>query len=97
MPFQPGNEYSKKSKTFSDALRRAIAQDDGKKVRAAAEKLMELAAKGECWAVKELADRLDGKPGQRVEIAGDEENPLRVSVEQASRLAAKVRGLSEDV
>jgi hypothetical protein len=52
---------------FREALRRAIVQDDGKRIRAAAEKLLDLASEGEAWAVKEMADRVDGKAIQAVE------------------------------
>ena len=69
-----GNQNAAKSRAFYGALSRAIAQDDGKRLRQAAESLLNLAAEGEAWAVRELADRLDGKPTQT--IAGDAENPL---------------------
>lgn len=52
---------------FQAAIKRAIAQDDGKRLRAAAEKLLDKAADGELWAIKELADRLDGRSLQPVE------------------------------
>lgn len=71
---QPGNNNAGKNKPFWRALDKAIAQEDGKRLRAAAEKLLDLAAQGEQWAVKELADRMDGKSAQV--IAGDPENPL---------------------
>ena len=67
MPFEEGNTLGKKGKIFDAALRRAIAQDSGELVRKAAEKLLQLAAAGEQWAVQYLADRLDGKPTQAVE------------------------------
>ena len=69
-----GNQNAAKSRAFYGALSRAIAQDDGKRLRQAAESLLNLAADGEAWAVRELADRLDGKPTQT--IAGDQDNPL---------------------
>jgi hypothetical protein len=53
---------------FREALNRAIKQDDGKRIRSAAEKLLDLAAEGEQWAVKELADRVDGKASQQVNL-----------------------------
>lgn len=56
---------------FRDALRRAIAQDDGKRIRATAEKLLDLASSGEAWAVKELADRTDGKATQSIDAKVD--------------------------
>lgn len=76
MAFEPGNKLAAKSRLFDGALKRAIAQDDGKRLREAAEKLLTLAANGEAWAVKELADRLDGKPQAQVTLSGDEDNPL---------------------
>lgn len=75
MPFQPGQSGNPKGtqreKRFLNALERAIAQDDSKRLRDAAEKLLDFAAAGEAWAVKELADRLDGKPAQAVEHSGE--------------------------
>ena len=73
MAFEKGNTLAGKSKLFDQALRRAIAQDDGKRLRECAESLLNLAAAGEAWAVKELADRLDGRAVQtaNVNIQGD--------------------------
>lgn len=59
-------------KPFREALTRAIKQDDGKRIRATAEKLLDLAAEGQAWAVKELADRVDGKVAQQVIGSGSE-------------------------
>ena len=49
---------------------RAIKQDSGKRLREAAESLLDRAAQGEQWAVCALADRLDGKAAQALEISG---------------------------
>lgn len=59
-----GNQNAQKGRLWNDALRRAIAQDDGKRLRASIEQLLNLASNGEPWAIKELADRLDGRPKQ---------------------------------
>lgn len=59
-----GNRNAQKGKVFFDALRKAMAEDDHLRVRKAANKLLDLAAEGEQWAIKELADRLDGKATQ---------------------------------
>ena len=75
-----GNTNAAKSRLFHDALRRAIAQDDGKRLRNAAEKLLDLAAEGEGWAVKELRDTLDGKPAQAVTVGGDADNPVQTTM-----------------
>lgn len=71
-----GNNNATKNKPFYAALDRAIAQDDGKRLRDCAEKLVDLAAAGEAWAVQMLADRLDGKAVQQ--LIGDGEHPLVV-------------------
>ena len=66
---QSGNpEGRKPNKPFLDALQRAIAQEDAKRIRDAAEKLLTAAANGEPWALQMLADRLDGKPKQQVDV-----------------------------
>lgn len=71
-----GNNNYLKGAVFNNALRRAITQDDGARIRKAAEQLLDLAADGVPWAVRELADRTDGKSAQSVLLIGDPENPL---------------------
>ena len=66
-----GNTNAIKNKLWSDTLRRAIAQDRGDRVRQAAERLLDEAAKGEPWAIKELADRLDGRSVQANSFESD--------------------------
>lgn len=58
-----------------------MIQDDGKRLRMAAEKLLDLAAEGEQWAVKEIADRLDGKAPQAV--TGEGGGPVELVVKWA--------------
>lgn len=76
--FQPGNTLASKKGVFDAALRRAIAQDDGARVRDAAEQLLNKAASGEEWAIAYLADRLDGKPVQQVQSQISHEYVARV-------------------
>jgi hypothetical protein len=61
------------NKPFLAALTRAIVQEDAKRLRQAAETVLDLAAAGEPWAVQFLADRTDGKPAQSVtaEVKGE--------------------------
>lgn len=66
-----GNKNAAKGKVWNDQLRKAIAQNPHK-VRAAVEQLLDLAADGEAWAIKELADRLDGKPIQSNDITSSD-------------------------
>lgn len=73
---QPGNNNAGKNKVWIAALNRAIAQDDGERLRKAAEKLIDLAVAGEVAALKELGDRLDGKPHQSTSIENADGTPL---------------------
>ena len=70
-----GNNNHKKGKPFQDALRRAIAQNPTK-VRAIVDKVLDLAEEGESWAVKEVADRLDGKAVQATVMTDADGEPL---------------------
>lgn len=75
---QPENNNAGKNKPFWRAINKAIAQDDGKRLRSAAEKLLDLAAAGEQWAVKELADRMDGKAIQSIDAKVDADLTIQV-------------------
>ena len=65
-----GNDNAKKGKMFYDQLRRILVQNDQLKLRKISEKLAEAAEKGEAWAIKEIMDRMDGKPVAIQEIQG---------------------------
>ena len=78
---QLGNNNAGKNRPFWRALDRAIAQDDGKRLREAAEQLIDLAAAGTPWAVRELADRLDGKAAQALTLSDPNGDPLKVIFE----------------
>ena len=54
-------------------------KDDGKpRLRALAEKLVLSGLGGDVQAIREIADRLDGKPGQSIDLAvTDERNVIR--------------------
>jgi len=75
-----GNDNHRKGKPFQDALRRAVAQNP-QKLRNAADKVLELAEAGEAWAVKEIADRLDGKSHQSTSLEDSEGNNLLQAIE----------------
>jgi len=78
MPFVAGKAANptgiQRSKPFNDALRRALAQGDPERLRLLAETLLDKAADGDMAAIKEVADRLDGKPAQM--LMGDAQNPF---------------------
>lgn len=81
-----GNLNAAKSKRWYETLDRAIKQDEGQRLRQAAEKLLDLAASGEQWAVKELGDRLDGKPTQQTELSG----PDGGAIETVSKIVREI-------
>jgi hypothetical protein len=82
MPFEKGNKLGARPRIFDEELRKAIAQDDRKKVRRCVVKMMTLAAKGEPWATRELADRLDGKAHQSVDLSNADGTALFSSIER---------------
>lgn len=92
-----GNKNAAKGAWFRSALNRAIAQDDGERLRQAAEKLLTLAAQGEPWAVREIADRLDGRPAQQVLVdAAINRTPRDLTDAELAAIAAGAeRGIAD--
>lgn len=70
------NAVGGNQRLWDAALRRAIAQDDADRLRKSAEQLLTLASQGEQWAIKELADRIDGKVAQAINLGGQPGNPV---------------------
>jgi len=70
------NSGGKAVKPFRDALRMELAAvgEDSKALRLIARQLIATASEGKMDAIKELADRIDGKVPQGV-IGGDENDP----------------------
>ena len=77
---QPGNNNATKNKPFYDAIRRALVQNPHKMANIV-DKVIEKAEEGEAWAVKEIADRLDGKAHQSTSIEDAEGNNLIQAIE----------------
>lgn len=66
-----GNQYATKDqRLWADMLRRKCKQDPNQLERIAL-KVLSAAEAGESWAVTEVANRLDGKPVQAVEVQGE--------------------------
>lgn len=72
------NSGRKQEKPFRDALRMEIAEagDNPKALRNIAKKLIEMSESGDIQAIREFADRVDGKVTQT--IGGDPDDPLSV-------------------
>lgn len=83
-----GNQNARNAKRWQSAITRALAKiSEGQGVEAGLDKLADqlvlAAANGEQWALKEVGERLDGKPAQI--IAGDDDLPP-VQVEKIERV-----------
>lgn len=79
-----GNTNATKNRPWSEAIRKACLQyeDDTVKRKEAlfqiAMKLVEDALGGNTAAIREIGDRLDGKPAQT--IMGDTDSPLIINI-----------------
>ncbi len=78
-----GNKNAAKSRLFEQAIIRALKQrdletGDGETLRRIADKLIDLALAGEVAHTREIADRLDGKASQQLQLSGDENAPLKI-------------------
>jgi hypothetical protein len=80
-----------RQKPFADALRVALLSGGRRRLRIIAEKLAEKAEQGDIQAIREIADRMDGKPAQAIE-RGDA--PLEAMTDQ--QLFAIIRGGSRE-
>lgn len=87
------NSGRRKQTFITDALLLEVKarekEGDNKGLRKMAVAIMDLAEAGERWAAEYVRDTLDGKPAQRVEVAGDEENPINVRHIVLTALTAK--------
>lgn len=88
-----GNQNAKKAKRYQKAIERALATavgasvDDG--LDKVAAQLVLAALAGEQWALRELGDRIDGKPAQV--ITGDADgDPIRTTSEIVLRGVSSV-------
>jgi hypothetical protein len=86
-PFQPGNQEArkaKKAKPFRDALRiEMVAAEQGQPCAAPKGSLRwnarQLLERGDPVAIREIADRLDGKVPQAI-VGDDESDPIRYAI-----------------
>lgn len=81
-----GNQFAKKAKLWEGALKRALARKAAGNLEhgldALADRVVSQAIDdGSKDAWQEIGNRLDGKPAQAVTIGGDEDNPVRASIE----------------
>ncbi len=75
----------KSDKQWSDALRRAVNRESqgkgsAKWMEVIANRCVEAAADGDMQAIREIGDRLDGKPKQQTEVSGPDGGEIPVGV-----------------
>lgn len=79
-----GNHNAANGKRWSDAVRRAIRTKYGKGLDESladlAAKLVDAADGGDLQALKEIGDRIDGKPAQAIAVTGEDGGPVRTSL-----------------
>ena len=75
---KPGNQNAVKN-PWRTALESVVSKSP-LKLRQVAETLIDAAIAGDIQAIKELGDRLDGKPRQAVEVAGEDGNAISLTV-----------------
>lgn len=84
-------------KTFANMLRVAIkeAHEDGNdRLRAVADALVNKAITGDVPAIREIADRLDGKVPQAI-VGDNDSDPINMKVEMdAERFTRAIAGLA---
>jgi hypothetical protein len=80
-----------RQKPFTDMLRLALLSGGGRRLRVIADKLAEKAEQGDIQAIREIADRLDGRPMQAIE-RGDV--PVEAMTDQ--QLMTIIRGGSRE-
>jgi hypothetical protein len=73
-----GNQYAAKAGRWAGALSKRI--EELKAMDSLADALITEALTGNVTALKEIADRLDGKPKQQLDIGGQEDNPLLTAI-----------------
>lgn len=78
------NSGRRQEKPFADALRMEIAAagEDHRRLRRIAAALLDKAESGDMQAIKELADRTDGKAIQQVDHGSDPDRPVHHVIER---------------
>ena len=87
---QSGNPAGRAcEKPWRDALTRALGGKHLVDLKAVADVVVKLALAGDMAAIKEIGDRLDGRPKQQTEVSGADGGPLTIILRD---LAAERRG-----
>lgn len=80
---------AKSDKIWRDAIMRAVkrrlaGEGEPQALEKLADKLVDEGLNGDISAIREIGDRLDGKPSQQVNVNGDDDGgPVRMIIEWA--------------
>ena len=78
-----GNTNAVKGMECRQALKRALSRKSGKTYREGLDKVMDeyvtQACAGESWAIRDMIDRLDGKPAKAVTLSAPDGGPVEIS------------------
>ena len=74
---QPGNKNATKNRPITEAISRVLLANDGKKLRALAESLVDRAIESDTRAAVEVNDRIEGKVTQPIDGTVDGEILIR--------------------
>jgi hypothetical protein len=78
---QPGNTNSSKiNRLFAETIKRIDKQSEGEVARQIAQALIDKAITGDVSAIKEFADRVDGKAVATTELTGVDGSNLPISI-----------------
>lgn len=81
---QPGNKNGSKNAPWRSAIERALAKrsrvDQHEALDQLAEKFLSLCDGGDVSAMRELGDRLEGKPKQQIVATGIEDGPIESKI-----------------
>jgi hypothetical protein len=79
-----GNKNATKNRPWAEAINRALLAEDGKKLRALADKIIDKALEGDVQALKEIGDRVDGKAAQAIVGADGGDMVVRIESTDAN-------------
>lgn len=88
MPFEPGNKAAvgadhKKPRIITQKLIAELQHADGARLQKVVQALVTQAEGGDVTAIREIMDRVEGKPTQP--IGGDADQPFKLVVEWKSK------------
>ncbi len=98
MPGTIGNQNARRAKELRDALNYALnnfensAVKKGQALRAIGNKLVEMGLDGNLAAIKEIGDRIDGKPAQTTIVEADDNREIEdFSIDELKQILSDYR------